>query len=166
MKRPKINLFVHIHSRRLHSPSEDDDYEVTAPIRAWASQSSLQSDDDTWALFKHTHLLNVCPLRHSQQSASFWFLLFRLKDRPASSASQTSAVINERLQELVRMFKERTEKAKEKLIDPDSSDEESIVPCECLFSRCAWHGAFLFQSCKRTSRRKVTLVLQYSLFPG
>uniref|UniRef100_A0A8C6PWY6 Cyclic nucleotide gated channel subunit beta 1b n=1 Tax=Nothobranchius furzeri TaxID=105023 RepID=A0A8C6PWY6_NOTFU len=34
----------------------------------------------------------------------------------------------ERLQELVRMFKERTEKAKEKLIDPDSSDEESIAP--------------------------------------
>uniref|UniRef100_A0A669CCD4 Cyclic nucleotide-gated cation channel beta-1 n=1 Tax=Oreochromis niloticus TaxID=8128 RepID=A0A669CCD4_ORENI len=31
----------------------------------------------------------------------------------------------ERLQELVRMFKERTEKAKEKLIDPDSSDEDT-----------------------------------------
>ncbi|CAF98897.1 unnamed protein product, partial [Tetraodon nigroviridis] len=50
------------------------------------------------------------------------------KDRPASSASQTSTVINERLQELVRMFKERTEKAKEKLIDPDSSDEDSPSP--------------------------------------
>uniref|UniRef100_A0A3Q2FRR9 Cyclic nucleotide-gated cation channel beta-1-like n=1 Tax=Cyprinodon variegatus TaxID=28743 RepID=A0A3Q2FRR9_CYPVA len=48
-------------------------------------------------------------------------------ERPASAASQTSAVVNERLQELVRMFKERTEKAKEKLIDPDSSDEESII---------------------------------------
>uniref|UniRef100_A0A669EJE2 Cyclic nucleotide-gated cation channel beta-1 n=1 Tax=Oreochromis niloticus TaxID=8128 RepID=A0A669EJE2_ORENI len=47
-----------------------------------------------------------------------------LKERPASSASQTSTVVNERLQELVRMFKERTEKAKEKLIDPDSSDED------------------------------------------
>uniref|UniRef100_A0A3Q4HJQ9 Cyclic nucleotide gated channel subunit beta 1b n=1 Tax=Neolamprologus brichardi TaxID=32507 RepID=A0A3Q4HJQ9_NEOBR len=50
-----------------------------------------------------------------------------LKERPASSASQTSTVVNERLQELVRMFKERTEKAKEKLIDPDSSDEDSII---------------------------------------
>uniref|UniRef100_A0A3Q3ME79 Cyclic nucleotide gated channel subunit beta 1b n=1 Tax=Mastacembelus armatus TaxID=205130 RepID=A0A3Q3ME79_9TELE len=50
-----------------------------------------------------------------------------LKERPESSASQTSAVVNERLQELVRMFKERTEKAKEKLIDPDSSDEDSII---------------------------------------
>ncbi|XP_029378259.1 cyclic nucleotide-gated cation channel beta-1-like [Echeneis naucrates] len=47
--------------------------------------------------------------------------------RPASSASQTSTVVNERLQELVRMFKERTEKAKEKLIDPDSSDEDSVI---------------------------------------
>ncbi|KAJ0029612.1 hypothetical protein NQD34_004609 [Periophthalmus magnuspinnatus] len=50
-----------------------------------------------------------------------------LKERPTSSASQTSAVVNERLQELIKMFKERTEKAKEKLIDPDSSDEDSIV---------------------------------------
>ncbi|XP_056454703.1 cyclic nucleotide-gated cation channel beta-1-like [Gadus chalcogrammus] len=47
------------------------------------------------------------------------------RDRPASSCSQTSAVVNERLQELVKMFKERTEKAKEKLIDPVSSDDDS-----------------------------------------
>lgn len=53
-----------------------------------------------------------------------------LKERPASSASQSSTVVNERLQELVRMFKERTEKAKEKLIDPDSSDEDSVIHCE------------------------------------
>lgn len=53
-----------------------------------------------------------------------------LRERPASSASQTSTVVNERLQELVKMFKQRTEKAKEKLIDPDSSDEDSVVPCE------------------------------------
>uniref|UniRef100_A0A667XXX8 Cyclic nucleotide gated channel subunit beta 1b n=1 Tax=Myripristis murdjan TaxID=586833 RepID=A0A667XXX8_9TELE len=52
------------------------------------------------------------------------FLSPSLKERPASSASQTSTVVNERLQELVKMFKERTERAKEKLIDPDSSDED------------------------------------------
>uniref|UniRef100_A0A3Q3F1N0 Cyclic nucleotide-gated cation channel beta-1-like n=1 Tax=Labrus bergylta TaxID=56723 RepID=A0A3Q3F1N0_9LABR len=51
-------------------------------------------------------------------------------ERPASSASQTSTVVNERLQELVRMFKERTEKAKEKLIDLDSSDEDSTITCK------------------------------------
>uniref|UniRef100_A0A3Q3F439 Cyclic nucleotide-gated cation channel beta-1-like n=1 Tax=Labrus bergylta TaxID=56723 RepID=A0A3Q3F439_9LABR len=43
---------------------------------------------------------------------------------------QTSTVVNERLQELVRMFKERTEKAKEKLIDLDSSDEDSTITCK------------------------------------
>ncbi|RVE72346.1 hypothetical protein OJAV_G00061010 [Oryzias javanicus] len=71
----------------LHSQSEDEDAEVSVPVRAWPSQSSLHSTDDV------------------------------LKERPSSSASQTSAMVNERLQELVRMFKERTEKAKEKLID-------------------------------------------------
>ncbi|XP_077423438.1 uncharacterized protein LOC144053176 isoform X4 [Vanacampus margaritifer] len=83
--------------RRLQSQSEDDDEEARVPVRAWASQSSIHSFDD--------------PLR----------------ERPSSSASQTSTAVNERLQELVRMFKERTEKAKEKLIDPDSSDEDSII---------------------------------------
>ncbi|XP_056272938.1 cyclic nucleotide-gated cation channel beta-1-like isoform X2 [Pseudoliparis swirei] len=85
--------------KTLHSQSEDDDdYEGSIPVRAWPSQSSLHNSDDI------------------------------LKERPASSASQTSTVVNERLQELVRMFKERTQKAKEKLIEPESSDEDSIVP--------------------------------------
>lgn len=35
------------------------------------------------------------------------------------------------------MFKDRTEKAKEKLIDPDTSDDDSVIPCEGLFSRMA-----------------------------
>uniref|UniRef100_A0A6I8P9C4 Cyclic nucleotide-binding domain-containing protein n=1 Tax=Ornithorhynchus anatinus TaxID=9258 RepID=A0A6I8P9C4_ORNAN len=52
-----------------------------------------------------------------------------VQERASSSASQNSAVINDRLQELVRLFKERTEKVKEKLIDPDvTSDEESPKP--------------------------------------
>ncbi|XP_059238241.1 cyclic nucleotide-gated cation channel beta-1 [Mustela nigripes] len=51
------------------------------------------------------------------------------QDRAASAASQNSAIINDRLQELVKLFKERTEKVKEKLIDPDvTSDEESPKP--------------------------------------
>nr|XP_061812932.1 cyclic nucleotide-gated cation channel beta-3-like [Nerophis lumbriciformis] len=83
--------------RRRHSQSEDDEDDVSIPVRAWASQSSIHSSDD--------------PLR----------------ERPSSSASQTSTAVNERLQELVRMFKDRTEKAKEKLIDPDSSDEDSVI---------------------------------------
>lgn len=49
-----------------------------------------------------------------------------LPERIGSATSQSSAVIHNRLQELVRLFKERTEKVKEKLTDPDvTSDEES-----------------------------------------
>uniref|UniRef100_A0A3B4AW34 Cyclic nucleotide-binding domain-containing protein n=1 Tax=Periophthalmus magnuspinnatus TaxID=409849 RepID=A0A3B4AW34_9GOBI len=77
------------------------------------------------SMFLNTIDMNVyCAIRIFKCSSS-------LKERPTSSASQTSAVVNERLQELIKMFKERTEKAKEKLIDPDSSDEDSIVQCEC-----------------------------------
>ncbi|NXY06686.1 CNGB1 protein, partial [Pteruthius melanotis] len=48
--------------------------------------------------------------------------------RIGSATSLSSAVINTRLQELVRLFRERTEKVKEKLIDPDvTSDDESPV---------------------------------------
>ncbi|XP_041883670.1 cyclic nucleotide-gated cation channel beta-1 [Corvus kubaryi] len=51
-----------------------------------------------------------------------------LPERIGSATSLSSAIINTRLQELVRLFKERTEKVKEKLIDPDvSSDDESPV---------------------------------------
>ncbi|XP_074067271.1 cyclic nucleotide-gated channel beta-1 [Macrotis lagotis] len=50
-------------------------------------------------------------------------------ERAESTASHNSAIINDRLQELVKLFKERTEKVKEKLIDPDvTSDEESPKP--------------------------------------
>ncbi|XP_078068139.1 cyclic nucleotide-gated channel beta-1-like [Mustelus asterias] len=47
-----------------------------------------------------------------------------LTDKQGSTSSITSAIVNERLQELVRSFKERTELAKEKLIDPDASEDE------------------------------------------
>lgn len=90
--------------------------------------------------------------QHIVQNVSVLFQ--RLKERPASSASQTSAVVNERLQELVRMFKERTEKAKEKLIDPDSSDEDSVIPCQflCFFSPTCTHTNMSF------SGKRFTLV--------
>ncbi|XP_055582415.1 cyclic nucleotide-gated cation channel beta-1 isoform X2 [Falco cherrug] len=49
-----------------------------------------------------------------------------LPERIGSATSLSSAIINNRLQELVKLFRERTEKVKEKLIDPDvTSDEES-----------------------------------------
>nr|XP_009940968.1 PREDICTED: cyclic nucleotide-gated cation channel beta-1 [Opisthocomus hoazin] len=49
-----------------------------------------------------------------------------LPERIGSATSTSSAMINTRLQELVKLFKERTEKVKEKLTDPDvTSDDES-----------------------------------------
>uniref|UniRef100_A0A803J4Z3 Cyclic nucleotide-binding domain-containing protein n=1 Tax=Xenopus tropicalis TaxID=8364 RepID=A0A803J4Z3_XENTR len=45
-------------------------------------------------------------------------------ERSASAISHSSAIITERLQELVRMFKDRTERVKEKLIDPELSSED------------------------------------------
>uniref|UniRef100_A0A8C4SG26 Cyclic nucleotide-gated cation channel beta-1-like n=1 Tax=Erpetoichthys calabaricus TaxID=27687 RepID=A0A8C4SG26_ERPCA len=51
-------------------------------------------------------------------------LICRDKERPPSVTSQSSAIVTERLQELVRLFKDRTEKVKEKLIDPESSSED------------------------------------------
>ncbi|KAM4613974.1 cyclic nucleotide-gated channel beta-1-like isoform 2-T2 [Discoglossus pictus] len=45
-------------------------------------------------------------------------------ERSASAVSQSSAIITERLQELVRLFKDRTERVKERLIDPEISSED------------------------------------------
>ncbi|NWX13991.1 CNGB1 protein, partial [Aegotheles bennettii] len=46
--------------------------------------------------------------------------------RIGSATSLSSNIVNTRLQELVKLFRERTEKVKEKLTDPDiSSDDES-----------------------------------------
>ncbi|XP_059681050.1 cyclic nucleotide-gated cation channel beta-1 [Gavia stellata] len=52
-----------------------------------------------------------------------------LPQRMGSATSLSSAIVNNRLQELVKLFKERTEKVKEKLTDPDvTSDDESPAP--------------------------------------
>lgn len=58
--------------------------------------------------------------------------VIRMKERPSSAASQASTMVNERLQELVKLFKERTERAKEKLIDPDE-DDDTPPACEICF---------------------------------
>ncbi|XP_031735443.1 cyclic nucleotide-gated cation channel beta-1-like [Anarrhichthys ocellatus] len=45
--------------------------------------------------------------------------------RPLSAASVGSVVVQDRLSELVRLFKGRTEQQKDRLVDPDESEEES-----------------------------------------
>lgn len=69
----------------------------------------------------------------------------RLKERPSSTASQASTMVNERLQELVKLFKERTERAKEKLIDPDDLDDETSTASELellkpFYKVPGWHN--------------------------
>ncbi|KAM9765889.1 cyclic nucleotide-gated channel beta-1 isoform 2-T2 [Menidia menidia] len=45
--------------------------------------------------------------------------------RPLSAASVGSVLIQDRLSELVKLFKGRTERQKDRLVDPDESEEES-----------------------------------------
>ncbi|XP_048825412.1 cyclic nucleotide-gated cation channel beta-3-like [Brienomyrus brachyistius] len=45
--------------------------------------------------------------------------------KASGEAEQLSTVVSERLQELQRLFRERTERIRERLIDPDESDEET-----------------------------------------
>ncbi|XP_031686441.1 cyclic nucleotide-gated cation channel beta-1 isoform X10 [Oncorhynchus kisutch] len=46
-------------------------------------------------------------------------------DRPASAASYGSVIVQERVTTLVKLFKARTVRKKEKLMDPDESEEDS-----------------------------------------
>uniref|UniRef100_A0A3B4VIH2 Cyclic nucleotide gated channel subunit beta 1b n=1 Tax=Seriola dumerili TaxID=41447 RepID=A0A3B4VIH2_SERDU len=104
---PRLPPIVSPPSKQLNSPSHQ---------LSGLSNPAFFIEDDS----------DISAIRPAGESASSGkFTVLVLKERPASSASQTSTVVNERLQELVRMFKERTEKAKEKLIDPDSSDEDT-----------------------------------------
>uniref|UniRef100_A0A3Q1GPL0 Cyclic nucleotide gated channel subunit beta 1a n=1 Tax=Acanthochromis polyacanthus TaxID=80966 RepID=A0A3Q1GPL0_9TELE len=47
------------------------------------------------------------------------------RGRPLSAASVGSVVIQDRLNDLVKLFKGRTERQKDRLVDPDESEEES-----------------------------------------
>ncbi|XP_038609800.1 cyclic nucleotide-gated cation channel beta-1-like [Tachyglossus aculeatus] len=115
---------------RKKEPSQGVDVEdlrESSPAAAWPSQSSPQEEKK-----ETSQGVDVEDLQESSPAAA-WpsqsSLQEDLEERASSSASQNSAVINDRLQELVRLFKERTEKVKEKLIDPDvTSDEESPKP--------------------------------------
>ncbi|CAL8308080.1 unnamed protein product [Boreogadus saida] len=49
--------------------------------------------------------------------------------RPASAASLASVMVTERLSELVLLFRGRTEFRRERLVDPDESDEEDSEYC-------------------------------------
>lgn len=64
-------------------------------------------------------------------SPSFMFsVLSSRRMRPLSAASVGSVVIQDRLNQLVGLFKGRTERQKERLVDPDESEEESPSACK------------------------------------
>ncbi|XP_019361445.1 PREDICTED: cyclic nucleotide-gated cation channel beta-1 isoform X1 [Gavialis gangeticus] len=102
----------------LQLPSDNVSQMLTVPGRPGSSRKKHESRDDTLEELTFTSPL-PSPSRDWQGS---------MPDHMGSPTSQSSAIINDRLQELVKLFKDRTEKVKEKLIDPDvSSEDESPV---------------------------------------
>ncbi|TST73090.1 Cyclic nucleotide-gated cation channel beta-1 [Bagarius yarrelli] len=100
---------------RIVEPKESNGVSLTIPLPEIATQRKVtqpgedgETDKKEDDLTSHRGLLTV-----------------EEEERPLSSASQTSVVVSERLQELIKLFKERTERTKERLIDPDESEEES-----------------------------------------
>lgn len=57
-------------------------------------------------------------------------VLSSCRGRPLSAASVGSVVIQDRLAQLVGLFKGRTERQRERLVDPDESEEESPSACK------------------------------------
>lgn len=60
--------------------------------------------------------------------------------RPQSAASVASVTVQERLNQLVGLFKGRTERHKDRLADPDESEEESPTACGSPRSRSPHPG--------------------------
>ncbi len=90
---------------------------------------------DEWVLKIHIVALDSTEMSYFTWHGFLWCVVISCRglERPASAASQTSIVVNERLQELIKLFKERTGRAKERLVDPDESDDESPSACEQTF---------------------------------
>lgn len=107
---------------------------VPAPADGLGEGNWDEEQQDRYMVAEIVQVLDT--LGHQREREQCWmcpcaFPPHSLPERIGSATSQGSAVIHDRLQELVRLFKERTEKVKEKLTDPDvTSDEESPTACE------------------------------------
>ncbi|XP_030574881.1 cyclic nucleotide-gated cation channel beta-1 isoform X4 [Archocentrus centrarchus] len=93
---------------------EPEPNNLTAPELSAAGDESAEEDDP--------ELLRVGLKAWSHQGD---YLTADDETRPLSAASVGSVVVQDRLNELVRLFKGRTERQKERLVDPDESEEES-----------------------------------------
>lgn len=58
------------------------------------------------------------------------WVLCPCRTRPLSAASVGSVLVQDRLNQLVSLFKGRTERQKERLVDPDESEEDSPSACK------------------------------------
>ncbi|XP_054026264.1 cyclic nucleotide-gated cation channel beta-1 [Dryobates pubescens] len=101
-------------------------HEEQPPLGSDPSVDAVESDavekDGTHLLLPTSHASSMLAVPSMAPASP------SLPERVGSATSTSSALINSRLQELVKLFKERTEKVKEKLADPDvTSDEESPV---------------------------------------
>ena len=72
----------------------------------------------------------VCHLSPLRPPCSLSRCLPSYRMRPLSAASVGSAAIQERLSELVQLFKGRLELRRDRLVDPDESEEESPSACK------------------------------------
>ncbi|CAM4636951.1 unnamed protein product [Caretta caretta] len=117
---------VQKHDLHLPPPSRNNSHTLTVPGMPVAPKrrklrSQEDSIEDLIVPSPAKSLVRASPGRSNLQRKD-------LPKRVGSATSQNSSTINDRLQELVRLFKDRTEKVKEKLIDPDTtSDDETPV---------------------------------------
>ncbi|XP_043120130.1 cyclic nucleotide-gated cation channel beta-3 [Puntigrus tetrazona] len=98
-------------------PSELDSMTLTVPATNLTSRSKAVDSERTQE--------EMAPGEEDDLNMSDLLNVNEGLERPASAASQTSIVVNERLQELVKLFKQRTDHARDRLVDPDESDDES-----------------------------------------
>ncbi|XP_034644574.1 cyclic nucleotide-gated cation channel beta-1 [Trachemys scripta elegans] len=114
---------VQKHDPHLPPPSRNNSHTLMVPGAPVApKRRKLRSEEDS--------IEDASPVESPGRASPGQSNLQRknLPERAGSATSQNSLTINDRLQELVRLFKDRTEKVKEKLIDPDTtSDDETPV---------------------------------------
>lgn len=100
--------------------ADEDDKELSRTNRG-----DLLTADDEWESPHTDTVVHLCHLR----PPCFLSLSSCRMCRPLSAASVGSVGIQDRLNQLVGLFKDRTERKKERLVDPDESEEESPSAC-------------------------------------
>lgn len=94
-------------------------------MKTWSSHGDpLNADDE--------YVSKICRDSSVTFVRPFIIPMSSCRMRPLSAASIGSVGVQERLNELVRLFKGRTERHKDRLVDPDASEDESPATCECV----------------------------------